>query len=184
MVNPRLQTCCLLLVLSGLAFLRLVQAEEVYQQPEAFISEVFDGDPPEADTLWLKSEQKKRIRALLGRDLAALRVRYWGRDQRSAWILEEIGKERPITTGLVVNAGEIERVQVLIYRETRGWEVRYPFFTEQFQGVSLTDDDDLSESIDSISGATLSVNALKKLAKVALYLHKQTPMANADDSGS
>lgn len=154
---------------------------EVYQEPDAFISEVFNGDPPEADTLWLKSEQKQRIRELLGHDLAALRVRYWGRDQRTAWILEEIGKERPITTGLVVNAGEIERIQVLIYRETRGWEVRYPFFTEQFQGARLTNNDRLSEPIDSISGATLSVNALTRLAKVALYLHTQTPMA---DSGS
>ncbi len=168
------------------ALLSALVHAEVYQEPDAFISEMFNGDPPEADTLWLNSEQKQRIRELLGHDLAALRVRYWGRGQRTAWILEEIGKERPITTGLVVNAGEIERIQVLIYRETRGWEVRYPFFTEQFQGASLTSNDKLSEHIDSISGATLSVNALTRLAKVALYLHTQTPVANTDegDNGS
>lgn len=157
-------------------------AAEIYEAPEAFLAKVFDGGVPQPSTLWLNAEQKQQIRALLGHDLAALRIRYWGHDQRTAWILEEIGKERPITTGIVVNNGEIERVQVLIFRESRGWEVRYPFFTEQFQGLELTGSGELSGRIDGISGATLSVSAVSRLAKVALYLHSQSEFADTDAS--
>ena len=73
----------------------------------------------------------------------------------------------------MVNAQGIERLRVLAFRESRGWEVRYPFFTDQFKGVGLTDGHALDKAIDGISGATLSVRALEKLARLALYLHDQ-----------
>ena len=95
-------------------------------------------------------------------------------NSRSAWILEEIGKDKPITVGLVVNNNTLERIRVLIFRESRGWEVRYPFFTDQFRGAGLADEHRLDRHIDGISGATLSVRALEKLARLALYLHGKT----------
>ncbi len=107
-----------------------------------------------------------------------LRLRYWGRDGRTAWILDEIGKEEPITTGIVVNGRAIEEVKVLIFRESRGWEVRHPFFTDQFKGARLGHDDQLDRHIDGISGATLSVRALKRLARVALFLHQHAEFAD------
>jgi len=102
-----------------------------------------------------------------------LRVRYWYKGERSAWILEEIGKEEPITAGIVIDKGKIERVEVLIFRESRGWEVRHDFFTEQFEGAKLRKDGELNRAIDNITGATLSVRALTKLARLALYFHNQ-----------
>lgn len=148
-------------------------ASDVYQEPEAFLEEVFDGDPPKSEVLWLGDELQERAREILGHRYDALRVRYWLRDGRSAWILEEIGKERPITTGIVIADNHIERVKVLIYRESRGWEVRYPSFTEQFDGAELTPDRGLDRSIDGISGATLSVQALTRLSTFALVLHDE-----------
>ncbi|MDP4884461.1 MAG: FMN-binding protein, partial [Opitutales bacterium] len=65
------------------------------------------------------------------------------------------------------------QMQVLIYRESHGWEVRYPFFTDQFEGLELTNENTLNRKIDGISGATLSVNALTRLSKLALHLHKE-----------
>ena len=62
----------------------------------------------------------------------------------------------------------------MIFRESRGWEVSYPFFTEQFQGIILTPEYELEQPIDGITGATLSVRALEKLARLSLYLHQQT----------
>jgi len=50
-------------------------------------------------------------------------------------------------------------------------EVRYPFFTDQYKDASLQKDKQLDRTIDGISGATLSVRALTKLARLALYLH-------------
>ena len=67
---------------------------------------------------------------------------------------------------------EILEVKVLIFRESRGWEVKYPFFTDQFKGATLVSDNNLDRKIDGITGATLSVNALTKLGRIALLLHK------------
>jgi hypothetical protein len=145
----------------------------VYQEPKEFIREVFNNNPPEPEKLWISGDLKENIKFILGHDLGVLRLRYWIKDKRSVWILEEIGKERPITTGIVVNDNQIELIKILIFREIRGWEVRYPFFTDQYKGVTLDDDRKLDKSIDGITGATLSVNAVTKLAKLALLLHKK-----------
>ena len=64
----------------------------------------------------------------------------------------------------------LERIKVLEFRESRGWEVRHAFFTDQFRAARLTKDRNLDRDIDGISGATLSVRAMKKLAALALYL--------------
>ena len=151
-----------------------VLAADVYLEPETFLSESFDGDVPKPKVLWLRGDTRKQVKQILGHSGAGLRVRYWARDARSVWILEEIGKTEPITTGLVVEDGALERIQVLIYRESRGWEVRYPFFTDQFHGATLTDlnrMNRLDRPINGISGATLSVRALTNLARMALFLH-------------
>ncbi len=153
-------------------------ARGTYQEPKDFLREVFAGSPPEPETLWLKGDVKESVTAILGHRYNALRIRYWGQDRRTAWILEEIGKDHPITTGFVVNAGKLETVRVLVFRESRGWEVRHPFFTDQFTGATLTDRQQLDHNIDGISGATLSVRALENLARLALYLHTRTPYAD------
>lgn len=145
--------------------------EDVYLAPEAFLAEAFGGDVPAPRKLWITRDLKPAVADIMGHDLGALRVSYWARGRRTAWILEEIGKVHPITTGLVVDDGRIATIRVLIYRESRGWEVRYPFFTDQFLGARLEGDLGLDRGIDGISGATLSVNALTRLARLALYLH-------------
>ena len=110
---------------------------------------------------------------ILGHPPNAMRIRYWADGGRTAWIVEEIGKEKPITTGIVVNAGNIERVKVLIFRESRGWEVRHDFFTDQFNGAGLTGQHQLDRNIDGISGATMSVHAVTRLARMVLFLDRQ-----------
>ena len=148
-------------------------ADNVYQEPSQFVGEAFTGATPAPQVLWLTGPLRDQVQAILGHAPRALRVRYWEHSGRSAWVLDEIGKERPITVGIVVNGNGIERIKVLVFRESRGWEVRYPFFTEQFVGAKLDGNQRLDRSIDGISGATLSVRALKKLARVALLLHRQ-----------
>ena len=142
----------------------------VYQEPDAFIAEVFADNPPKVEVIWPDKELKAQIKDILGHDYKGLRIRYWKRDQRTAWVLDEIGKDKPITTGFVINNGRIERVRVLVFRESRGWEIRHAFFTDQFDNASLKNDMKLDRHIDNISGATLSVRAVTKLARVALLL--------------
>jgi len=147
-------------------------AKDVYLPPDEFLARAFDGDVPEPQVIWLSGSRREVVEEILGHTYGGVRIRYWRRGTRTAWILEEIGKEHPITTGLVVDQDALRRIRVLIYRESRGWEVRHDFFTEQFNGATLTDERHLDRPIDGISGATLSVRALTKLARVALYLHE------------
>lgn len=145
---------------------------------EEFLATAFPNSPPKAAKLWIKKDLKHAIKAIMGRDLNALRINYWQQHQRSAWILETIGKERLITAGLTIQNGKIENIQVLAFRESRGWEIRYPFFTDQFRGATLNPEHDLSRHIDGISGATLSVTAMKKMARLALLLDQKINQAD------
>ncbi len=149
----------------------------VYQSSEAFIAEVFAGEKPQVDVLWLTDERQAQVTKILGHPYKARRIRYWGVPGKTAWVLEEIGKEEPITAGIVIHNGKISLVRILEYRESRGDEVRHGFFTDQFKGAGMKTVTDLDRHVDGISGATLSVNAVTRLASMALYLHGSSRFA-------
>jgi hypothetical protein len=143
----------------------------VYRTPEDFIERSFPAGQPKSKAIWITGELKNDVKEVLGHDLDRLRVRYWVQGERTAWILDEIGKVEPITVGVLVDAGRIERLEILIYRESRGWEVRFPFFTDQFRGAAVVrHETELDRGIDGITGATLSVRAVRHLARLALVL--------------
>ena len=148
-------------------------AKGVYLEPKEFLEQAFAENPPKLKKLWISKELKAQIKSMLGYDIHVVRLRYWDNGEKTAWILEEIGRDKPITTGVVVKDEKIERLNVLIFRESRGWEVKYPFFTDQFKQANLTEKNQLDRNIDNISGATLSVNALTKVAKLALFLNTE-----------
>ena len=163
--------CLALLLLSS------VTHAEQYMTQEAFLSEVFGESVPKSDTLWLNDALKHTAKAVLSHDYAGLRVRYWREGNRTAWVLKEIGKERPITIGVVIKGDAIERVAILEFLESRGWEVKYPYFTEQFDGVALQESYQLNRSVDGITGATLSVRAVTKVARLCLVFHQHITQA-------
>ncbi len=145
-------------------------AESVYQSPEDFLANTFT-TKPEPERLILSGDLGKEVKSILGHRYKKIRVPYWLEGCRSAWILEEIGKERYITTGFVVNGQGLEKVKVLIFRESRGWEVKHDFFGEQFVNAKLTKKNRLDKNIDNISGATMSVDAVTNISRMALLLH-------------
>ena len=100
-------------------------------------------------------------------------VKYWQQGTKNAWILHEVGKEKLITVGVVIENSSIKRLKVLALRESRGWEVKHEFFTRQFSGLTINPQYALDQHVDGISGATLSVRALKKIARISLYLEQQ-----------
>ncbi|HIC47209.1 MAG TPA: FMN-binding protein [Methylophaga aminisulfidivorans] len=161
----KLALLCLILLLTTTTS----HARGVYQTNDAFLAEVFNGTLPQSDVVWMKGDVRQTVADILGHPYAGLRIRYWREGQRSAWILEEIGKEEPITFGVVINGDRVEQVKVLAYRESRGGEVKYPAFTQQFQNVGLVDNR-LDKHIDGITGATLSVRAMTNVVRLALYL--------------
>jgi hypothetical protein len=154
-----------------------VLGKGVYMTPEAFLAESFSPAQPLIESLWLTDDIRDGAKQILNHAYPGLRIRYWhaseGASQRTAWIMNEVGKTRPITIGITIVGDKIERVRILEFRESRGAEVRMPFFTRQFVGLSLQPPKrQLSENIDGISGATLSVKAVKKTARFALFLHQ------------
>jgi hypothetical protein len=165
---------CVLTLLAATG--QLHAGSQVYQTPDEFVAETFAGNPPVARALWIKTELRAQLAAVLGRK-PGLRMRYWGDHKRTVWVLDEVGKDQPITAGVVINDGAIEDIRVLVFRESRGWEVKYPFFTRQFLDARL-DRQDLSNQIDGITGATLSVRAMKRMARAALLLHEHTVAAS------
>ncbi len=146
---------------------------EEYLGRDAFLQLAFTDNEPAMHTLWLTEKTRAAAKAAVGWAPAALRLRYWQEGERTAWILEEIGRDKPITLGVVIQAARIERVEVLAFRESRGWEIRYPFFTSQFSGLTLAQDGYLSKTVDGITGATLSVRAVERVARLALWLDAQ-----------
>ena len=165
MVRPTLRALAVLaLALGSWASARA----EVYQEPSAFIAETF-GSVPAPKVLWLTKDLQAQAAAILGHPPAQLRQRYWSDARKSVWILEETGKEELITAGFVVADGRIDHVRVLVYRESRGQEVRQPSFLKQFKNAKLAQDTRLDRDIDGIVGATLSVEALERMARLALF---------------
>jgi hypothetical protein len=147
------------------------RADTQYLSQDAFISQAFDGAPAKARVFWLDDAAKQAIESILSHSFNKMRLRYWQAGSGTVWILEEIGKESPITVGIHVQGNAIVQTKVLIYRESRGDEVRHDFFTDQFKSATLGEDLKLDKHIDGITGATLSVRALTKLSRIALWLH-------------
>lgn len=171
LTRGRLARPLLLLLLVGVV--TSAHGRGTYQTPQAFIAEAFAGEPPTAQKIWLSGELGKSYREVMQEPPPQLRLRYWQQGTRSVWILQAIGKEHPITAGFTVDNGRIVQTRVLIFRESRGWEIRHPFFTRQFKQVGLNEGKELDSHIDTITGATLSVRAMTNMARMALLLAEQ-----------
>ncbi len=133
-----------------------------------------------AKSLWLDDYHQTLIKEILEHKYPKLRLKYWisqnpidSQQTQTVWFLEKIGKERPISFAVSVINHQIDLIKVLAFRESRGGEIRIQSFTEQFKGVELTDKKRLNRNIDGITGATMSVNAMKKISRLALLLHKE-----------
>lgn len=162
---PRSVVAALLLALSALA-----HADAALDR---FLVQSFGGPDAAPQMLWLTPAIKQRAAGILGHDYPGLRVKYWKQGGRTAWVLDHIGKEQPITMGVLVEDGQVLNIEVLAYRESRGGEIRHAFFRRQFDRATLRAGDRLDRSIDGITGATLSVHAMTKVARLALAFHDE-----------
>ena len=139
---------------------------------EEFLESAFVDATYEPQVLWITPDLRNELETALDRSYSGIRIRYWGNGVRSAWILEQIGKERLITAGFVTEGQQMVFAKVLEYRESRGGEVRYDSFLNQFLGIQLNHKQELDSHIDGITGATLSVWSMQEMATAALLLEK------------
>ena len=86
-----------------------------------------------------------------------------------AIITEEIGKFHPYTFIVSVDLkGKIDKIAILVYRESRGADIAKKRFLYQFKGKSLKNKIRINRDIINISGATMSVVTMCKGVKKIL----------------
>ncbi len=88
-----------------------------------------------------------------------------------AVVVNEIGKHRPITFVVGVTPDvKVKGVEIMVYREPKGGEVRMKGFLNQYRGKDLAEPILTGRDITNISGATLSVRAVNRGTKKALAI--------------
>ncbi len=155
----------------------LGMAAVVYQtEDEALKKMLPDADRFDTKEVVLTASQKLQAEQIAGKRFsdATFRVNLgMKKDRIIGYIfpIEVIGKERPITLLIGVTPdGAITSVEVLIYRESQGSEIRYPRFMAQFLGKKKEDPLRMGDDIQSISGATLSSRGVTYGVRKALAI--------------
>lgn len=78
-----------------------------------------------------------------------------------AQVRDVMGKDQPITYLVATDTAVVLRdIDILVYREAYGGEVAYEAWRKQFRGRGPLDSLTVGRQIRSISGATISVNAV------------------------
>lgn len=147
--------------------------EEVYlTKKEAFALAFPNADQVKKEKKWLTDTQRDAIGKILREEYKERRVTYYlGMDKEDqpigAMVIgNEIGRSYPITFMVVINPdGAVKDVEVMVYREPHGWEVRFESFLSQFIGRNVGDRFD---DIHGITGATLSVRSMTRGVKKAV----------------
>jgi Na+-translocating ferredoxin:NAD+ oxidoreductase RnfG subunit len=143
---------------------------------------------PTADSVVRKDvkstrELRSAMQAIIGKDEPSIwepfYISYVARKNDKvegyAVICEEVGKHRPITFIVAADRdGKVRDVAIMMYRESRGGEVRYPGFTKQFLGKGLADPIKHRRDIRNVTGATMSSRALARGVRKALAFLKLT----------
>jgi|SRR5579863_762771 len=167
-----------LLVGATLMFLfRSPAIATVYLTEEAALNRLMpEAEEFKPDTVQLSPDQLARAQVLAGKRFRDDRYRFHiglkgGRPIGFAVALDVIGKEQPISFLAGVDpSGKLKGLEVLIYRESRGSEIRSARFMRQFVGASVTAPLQLGQDVQAVSGATLSSRAAAFAVKKALAL--------------
>jgi hypothetical protein len=170
--------------------------EDVFLTPDEAAKLIFpDSNHIRSEVITLSPDQKNRIEERIGWHFPETTFDCFigetnGQIDGWALIQNTIGKHKPMTyiVGIGPN-GEVTNVEVLVFRESRGSEVRKKRFNYQYQGKTPYDPIRINRDIINISGATMSVRSMSAGVKRALVLveelHLQSSgMGNAINTAS
>ncbi|MDH4360382.1 MAG: FMN-binding protein [Nitrospirota bacterium] len=151
--------------------------EEIYMTPEEAARLMFpESDHIRPEVITLSPEQKQLIEERIGWHFPETTFECFvgetkGRIDGWAFIQNTIGKHKPMTYMVGVDPqGEVINVEVLVFRESRGSEVRKKRFNYQYQGKTAYDPIRINRDIINISGATMSVRSMSAGVKRVLVL--------------
>ena len=150
---------------------------EVYLTEEQALKLLFPkSQQVRAEALRLAPDQKARIQEKIGwkfpeESFRAFKAESNGKVDGYAVIQETIGKHRPITYIVGVTPdGKVSDIEILVYRESKGSEVRMKRFNSQYEGKTTFDPIRINKDIINITGATMSVRSVSAGVKRALVL--------------
>jgi thiamine biosynthesis lipoprotein len=153
------------------------EAVKVYLTEEEALAKAFPGADSIQAAVWApNSGQRRRIEQRLGWRLEAGPFTVYagylaGVVVGYSTVGEEVGLYRPITFMVKVSPeGKVDGVWVMVYRESRGGEVRRRRFLAQYDGKTADSPMRINRDIIGVTGATLSVRALNAGVKKAATL--------------
>lgn len=149
-----------------LSFPSSSRAEDVYWTTKSLLKDFFK-----------TSKRVTYVKLDKARERAAIAKRLGHTPKRSSYVVfiaktgdrvdgyavvdEEMGQHQPITFGVKISPdGKVERLEVMVYREGYGDEIREGRFRRQFEGKSKQDDLRFGTDVVAISGATISSKAM------------------------
>ncbi len=154
--------------------------EEVYMTPEEAARSMFPkSDQIKSEVITLSTDQKFRIEERIGWHFPETNFDCFVGETKGhvdgwAFIQHTIGKHKPMTYMVGVDQqGEVFSVEVLVYRESRGSEVRKKRFNYQYEGKTAYDPIRINRDIINISGATMSVRSMSAGVKRVLVLAEE-----------
>jgi Na+-translocating ferredoxin:NAD+ oxidoreductase RnfG subunit len=128
------------------------------------------------DLIRLTSEKKAQIEERIGwkfpEELFEVYIGETGAQiDGYALVQNTIGKHKHMTYMVGVdNTGACTNVELLVYREAKGSEVRTKRFNVQYEGKTASDPIRINKDIINISGATMSVRSISAGVKRVLVL--------------
>ena len=161
------------------------RADQIYlREPDAARASFGDGVRFERSTLELSAAELSDLSRRIGRKVDVARYPYLavtsGSGQLLGWVfvLDVVGQSLPITFAVAVKTdGRVQDVQVMVYREPHGSEIRERRFRAQFAGKSADQPLLVGKDIDAITGATISSHsaayAVRKGLAVAELLRRR-----------
>lgn len=165
-----------LVIVLALVLAPAVHAQEVLLTRDQALREIFpEAVRATAERRPLDAAARERLHEQLGRQIEEDAVEVTrvfdaaGSFRGYAVVTEEIGKYRPITFMVGVTPQlAVRDVAVMVYRESRGGDVKRKRFLSQYRGKSASDPIDANRDIINISGATISVRSMNAGVKRVL----------------
>jgi len=180
-MTPRWFQSSVVAATAALVFAGVARAQtRVYlSEDEAIARVLHEAGSVRADTLRLSGADRRDLAREFGGVVVDSVVVFHealdaGTVVRRAVIVSAVGQYQPITFVVALDAGGVvDRVEIMVYRESRGGEVRRRAFLEQFEGKGAGDPIRLDADIMHITGATISSRAVADGVRFALELQQR-----------
>ncbi len=154
------------------------RADQVFlREPDAPRALFGDGVRFERSTLELSAAELDDLSRRVGRKVEVRQVPFLavssGSGELLGWVfvLDVVGQSLPITFAVGVKVdGRVQDVQVMVYREPHGSEIRERRFRAQFAGKNGDQPLVVGKDIDAITGATISSHSAAYAVRKGLAL--------------